>query len=245
MNTARPAGVTVAILAGGLGTRLRSVVADRPKVLARVNGRPFLSHLLDQVAEAGFEQVVLCTGFRADAVEAEFGHSYRTLRLGYSPEPEPLGTGGALRLALPQLTSSSVLVLNGDSYCDADLAAFWQTHQQSGARGSLLLVWVADAGRYGQVEVTSQGEILSFREKQPGAPAGWINAGIYLLERALLANIPVGRAVSLERECFPGWLGLRLQGVTVQGKFLDIGTPQSYAQAEAFFSNKAYELSCV
>ena len=236
MNCTGPADVTVAVLAGGLGTRLRPAVGDRPKVLAEVNGRPFLSYLLDQVADAGFEQVVLCTGYRAAAVEAEFGTVYRTLRLGYSRELEPLGTGGALRQALPCLETGTVLALNGDSFTDVDLADFWRGHSRSQARASLLLVWMAEAGRYGQVELSSEENILSFREKDPDAPAGWINAGVYLLERGLIAALPAGRSVSLERESFPSWLGLPLRGVPARKRFLDIGTPESYRRAEEFFS---------
>lgn len=235
MSGGSPSQVTVAILAGGLGTRLRPAVADRPKVLARVLDRPFLARLLDQVADAGFERVVLCTGYRAEQIEAEFGASYRGVSLSYSPETEPLGTGGALRLALPLLQTGTVLVMNGDSYCDADLNGFLDQHQAAGARGSILLVRVQDAGRYGQVELSPAAKIVSFREKQPNAPAGWVNAGLYLLNRDLVAAIPAGRPVSLERECFPSWLGLPLQGVATGGCFLDIGTPESYRAAEEFF----------
>ena len=238
-----PAQITVAILVGGLGTRLRAAVADRPKVLASVNGRPFLAYLLDQVADAGFEQVVLCTGYRASDVEAEFGSSYRSLRLAYSVEREPVGTGGALRQALPLLASNSVLVLNGDSYVDVDLADFCRRHSHERARGSLLLVWMPDPGRYGQVEISAEGEILSFREKQPDAPAGWISAGVYLLDKTLIADLAADTKISLEKDCFPSWLGLPLRGKRLQSRFLDIGTPESYRQAETFFHEKRYELS--
>ena len=115
--------IEAAILAGGLGTRLRSVVPDRPKVLAEIGGRPFIEILLDQVAAAGIRTAVLCTGYLGDQIEARLGTRRGPLALRYSREVEPLGTGGALRLALPMLASDTVLVLNGDSYCDADLRA--------------------------------------------------------------------------------------------------------------------------
>lgn len=242
MNRLAPADVTVAILAGGLGTRLRPAVADRPKVLAKVNGRPFLAYLLDQIAEADFRKVVLCTGYRAADVEAEFGPTYHSLRLGYSQELEALGTGGALRLALPLLKTSTVLVLNGDSFADANLADFWQQHSESRSRASLLLVWMGDSGRYGQVELSGKGSILSFREKQAHARAGWINAGVYLLDRELIAGLPADRAVSLERESFPAWLGLPLRGIPARSRFLDIGTPESYREAEEFFNCRNSQL---
>ena len=123
--------VTAAILAGGLGTRLRPAVADRPKVLAPVGGRPYLTYLLDQLAGAGVREVVLLTGYAADEVRDALGDRYGRMRLRYSVEPAPLGTAGALRLALPLLAAPAVLLLNGDSYCDADLGAFRRSHRVS------------------------------------------------------------------------------------------------------------------
>src|SRR3989338_6029269 len=115
-KTKRLSGVTVAILAGGLGTRLRSVIADRPKVLAEVRGRPFLTYIFDQLIAASIKYAVLCTGYLGEKVCDRFGDSYGSLRLAYSQEPSPRGTAGALRLALPLFKSDSVLVMNGDSY---------------------------------------------------------------------------------------------------------------------------------
>lgn len=238
-NAARPEdvrGTGVAILAGGLGTRLRSVVSDRPKVLATVHGRPFLAYLLDQVAAAGFTEAVLCTGYRGADLEACLGSCHEGLQLRYSREPQPLGTAGALRHALPLIPAADWLVLNGDSHCDADLRAFGRFHEQHGARVSVVLTHVADAGRYGQVEHLRTGEITAFREKVSGAGPGWINAGIYRLPRRLLAQLPEGRALSLERDCFPAWVGRGLFGYPSEGRFLDIGTPESYRRAEAFFA---------
>src|SRR5689334_3321740 len=112
---------TAAILVGGLGTRLRSLIADRPKPLAEVHGRPFLIYLLDQLAAAGLHEIVLCSGYRAEQIEAALGDHYKALNLHYSQETELLGTAGALRLALPLLKSNTVVVLNGDSMCECDL----------------------------------------------------------------------------------------------------------------------------
>src|SRR5687768_5619957 len=117
--------LTAVILAGGLGTRLRSVISDRPKVLARVLDRPFLTYLLDQLAAAGLNYVILCTGYLGEQVKAEFGTSYSSLRLAYSQEMVPLGTAGALQLALSLIPSETVLVLNGDSFCEVDLQRFY------------------------------------------------------------------------------------------------------------------------
>jgi NDP-sugar pyrophosphorylase family protein len=230
------ADVTAAVLAGGLGTRLRAAVADRPKVLAPVHGRPYLAYLLDQLAAAGVRAAVLLTGYQAGRVRSAFGDAHAGMRLAYSPEPVPLGTAGALRHALPLLSSPTVLVMNGDSYCDVALPDFADFHRRQAAEVSLVLARVEDGARFGSVRLTPEGRVLRFEEKQAGAGASWINAGVYLLDRALVDEIPAGRPVSLEREMFPAWAGRgRCHGYRSAGRFLDIGTPASYAEAEAFF----------
>ena len=231
----RLTSVTAAILVGGQGTRLRSVVADRPKVLAEIRGRPFLAYLLDQLAGAGVRYVVLCTGYLGEQVQAVFGDSYGSLRLVYSQESSPLGTAGALRLALPLFKSETVLVMNGDSFCEANLSAFWAWHCGRAAESTLLLTEVPDAKRYGRVNVDADGLVLRFDEKGDKSGPGWINAGIYLLNHRLLLTIPANRTVSLEREEFPSWIGRGLYGYRSGGRFLDIGTPEAYTMAEWFF----------
>jgi NDP-sugar pyrophosphorylase family protein len=227
------AAVTAAILAGGLGTRLRSVVGDQPKVLARVGDRPFLLHLLDQLADAGVKSVVLCTGYKAEAI-ARLGGSYRDMTLKYSREAAPLGTAGALRQARP-LDSNPVLVLNGDSYCAADLGAMVASHCQSRAPASILLTEVSDSSRYGRVETDADGAVLRFVEKRAGGGSGWINAGIYVLSQKFLKGLPDGSPLSLEHDVFPVWVGRGLRGYRSSGPFIDIGTPESYARAAEFF----------
>lgn len=238
--------VTAAVLAGGLGTRLRPAVADRPKVLAPVGGRPYLTYLLDQLAGAGVGEVVLLTGYGAEQVRDALGEAYAGMRLVYSAEPTPLGTAGALRWALPRLSAPTVLLLNGDSYCDVDLAAFWRFHQAQGADASLVLARVADASRFGQVRVSPKGVVSSFREKEGEQKAGRVNAGVYLLSRSLLAGIPLLQPASLERDLLPGWVTDRhVCGFRCGGRFLDIGTPQSYAEAETFFQSPKREAALV
>jgi len=236
-----PATATAVVLAGGLGTRLRSVVADRPKVLAPVRGRPFLAYLLDQVAAAGIREAVLCTGYLGEDVRTAFGDAHADLRLIYSQESSPLGTAGALRQALPLVPESAdtLLVLNGDSYCETDIRAFEAWHRARGAVASIALVEVADTRRYGRVQTDPDGRVVRFEEKGEAAGPGWINAGQYLLERRLVESVPAapgGGAVSLEREVFPAWVGRGLCGHRSGGPFIDIGTPESYARAEAFFA---------
>jgi NDP-sugar pyrophosphorylase family protein len=229
--------VTAAVLAGGLGTRLRSRIADRPKVLAPVHGRPYLAYLLEQLAEVGVRDVVLLTGYLADQVRSAFGDSYAGLRLTYSREPSPLGTAGALRRALPYLLSPTILLLNGDSYCAASLLDFWEFHRRQSAALSLVLTPVEDSSRYGRVRVGTGGRVLRFEEKSAVGSAGWVNAGIYLINRPLIEEIPVGGPASLERDMCPAWASSkRCFGFFCGNRFLDIGTPESYVEAEAFFA---------
>jgi NDP-sugar pyrophosphorylase family protein len=147
-----------------------------------------------------------------------------------------LGTGGALRLAFPWIDTPRVLVLNGDSYCGADLRQFAEFHHANRADLSMLLVQVANTERFGQVEVDDDSRVCAFREKGASHGTGWINAGIYLIERRLITAIPTGRPVSLEREMIPVWMQGKFFGQRAAGSFLDIGTPESYAAAAKFFA---------
>ena len=230
------AEVTAAILAGGQGTRLRPAVTGRPKALANVGERPFLAYLFDQLIAAGTKEVIVCTGYLGDQIPGIFGESYGTLRLNYSREVTPLGTAGALRLALPLFNSNPVLVMNGDSYCDANLREFWLWHRNRQAKATLLLTRTVDTERFGHVQIDRDGNVTDFQEKGSSHGWGWINAGMYLLSRDLLAEIPADRAVSLEREVFPRWVGRGLYGFRSEARFMDIGTPEAYACSESFFA---------
>jgi D-glycero-alpha-D-manno-heptose 1-phosphate guanylyltransferase len=232
-----PNGVSAAILAGGLGTRLRSVVVDRPKVLAEVAGRPFLAHLLDQLAAAGIRKTVLLTGYAADQVHATFGDRYAEITLKYSVESRPLGTGGALRLALPHLAESTVLLLNGDSYCEVDIPLLVADHRQFDGDATLSLAWVEAAGRYGRVQIEKNNRVTHFAEKDSAETPGWINAGVYAVKRDRIAEIPPDRPMSFEREIIPEWVAGGKVLARPAGRFIDIGTPESYAEAETFFQS--------
>jgi NDP-sugar pyrophosphorylase family protein len=231
--------VSAAVLAGGLGTRLRPVVADRPKVLAPVGCRPFLGFLLEQLARAGLREAVLLTGYRADQVHDAFGDRFGGMRLRYSVEPSPLGTAGAVRHALPLLKARDVLLLNGDSFADFDLPLFLAFHRARAAGASLVLARVADASRYGRAHAAPDGRLLRFEEKAAGAAPGWVNAGVYLIRRGLLEGAPPGRPASLERDLLPAWARAgAVYGLAGGDRFLDIGAPDSYAAAEAFFRDR-------
>jgi D-glycero-alpha-D-manno-heptose 1-phosphate guanylyltransferase len=229
-------GINAVVLAGGMGTRLRPVVGDRPKALALVRERPFLCFILDQLASAGIKKVVLCTGYFGEQVRAAFGDSYANISLAYSQENSPMDTAGALRLAAPLIESDEVFVVNGDSYCEADLPAFHGWCRLKGAEAALLINSVPDVSRYGQVEADEDGVVLSFREKGANTGPGWINSGIYHFSRLLILDIPQSRPVSMEREILPALMTQRrLYSYGNHGRFLDIGTPESYAAAGDFF----------
>ena len=230
------AGIDIVVLAGGLGTRLRSVLPDRPKVLAPVGGRPFLDHLLDWLAAQGAGRGILALGVRAEQVLDHLAGTagrWPGLRLETAVEPEPLGTGGALAFCRDRLASDPVLVLNGDTFVEVDLRAFAAAWPGLRAAAALVTVEVEDAGRYGRLELSPGGHVERFCEKTPLPGAAWINAGIYLLGRALLAGLPAGRASSLERDLLERLPPGSLAAWRCPGRFIDIGTPASLAEAAA------------
>jgi NDP-sugar pyrophosphorylase family protein len=230
-----PSNISVAILVGGLGTRLKPVVNDRPKVMALINGRPFLTYILDQINDAGLRDVILCVGYMGKYVETETGRTYRNLSLHYSYEYEPLGTGGALRNAHDLINSDTILIMNGDSYCQYNLGEYWSFHEQNNAFASILLTFVSDTSRYGRIRINDHNHVLAFEEKGSFTGPGWINAGIYLIDRETISGIPGKRFVSLEKEIFPSLIGKEIYGFMNDGLFLDIGTPDDFAKAGAFF----------
>lgn len=225
------ANIDVAILAGGLGTRIRGVLGDTPKVLAPVAGRAFLGHLLDNLAGYGAQRVVLCLGHLADRVTAWLarGDTKHSLDVVCQIEPRPLGTAGALRFVRNELRSDLVLVMNGDTYVDADLRAFVASHRLSGAGASILCVEVEDAARFGRVEIAPDQRVTRFTEKAPGP--GTINAGIYLFSASFLDGIAASGATSLERDVLEALPPGTLNAVVTRGRFTDIGTPESLASA--------------
>lgn len=225
------------LLVGGFGTRLRPVLSDLPKALATIRGRPFLSYLLDELYAGGIRRAVLATGYLADRIESMFGDRYAGISLEYSREDEPLGTGGAVRLAWEKVPGPFALVLNGDSVCGVEYPAFLERHRGSGAKLSLATVWQPEAQRFGRVECDSAGRVVRFHEKGVSC-AGWINAGVYAIDRETALSIPEARNVSLEREVFPLWLGRGLCAQECAGPFIDIGTPESLREADAFFAGR-------
>ncbi len=233
--------VTGVILAGGLGTRLRAAVSDRPKVLADVAGQPFLERIFEQLSCIGIRKVVVCTGYMAEQIEHLYPASFKDLSISYSREHALLGTAGAIRFALEHIKTDRALVLNGDSYCDFSYPAFKTFHEAQDADASVLLTYVDDCSRYGSVVLNESGKVESFIEKSCAGGGGFINAGVYLIERALIKEIPAGRVLSLEKDVFPNWIGRSFYGhVSNAPMFIDIGTPQSFQHAQSLFSGRSH-----
>lgn len=225
------------ILAGGLGTRIRHLHPDVPKPMVPVAGAPFVEWVVRYLHLQGVRQFVVSLGHLAEVAERYFasrqadGSDIKTVR-----ESTPLGTGGALVFADRAGGSSAEIVLlaNGDSLVLANLAPAWDTLADNSIDGVVVGLEVTDAARYGRLDVTSDSRLLRFSEKQPGA--GLINGGIYLLRRRLMSRFPQRTPLSMEHDVFPALLasGAKLMVFRCQAPFLDIGTPETIAQADAF-----------
>jgi D-glycero-alpha-D-manno-heptose 1-phosphate guanylyltransferase len=227
--------VEAIILAGGAGTRLRSVVSDIPKPMAPVQGRPMLEWQLIHLRRQGIGRVVLSVGHLADVIVRHFGEHWEGLEIAYAVETVPLGTGGAIQFALQKIRGTECFVLNGDSLLDLDYAAMKRAH--GAAHLTMALKRADDSGRYGCV-VCDGARVSRFspgQEKPEGAAL--INGGVYLTSPGLFGNRPVG-AFSFERDFLPDLcVRGRVHHVICSGFFIDIGVPEDYsrAQSEPFF----------
>jgi NDP-sugar pyrophosphorylase family protein len=231
--------VPVILLAGGFGTRLSSVVPNRSKCLAPVASRPFLYYLLDQIAALPASRLLISVYFLSDQIRKEVGSRYRDIPIDYVEEPSPLGTGGATRLAMEALSEETFLVLNADSYLDIRLADFTASGPQA-AEVNLAAVEMSSCSRFGRVVLDEAGRISGFMEKSESEGPGWINAGLDHFHRAALANWEPGKSFSLEKELFPVLARQgKLKGKRFQTRFIDIGTPESYQEAQQFFAGHA------
>ena len=227
--------ITTIILAGGLGTRIRELVSDRPKVLAEIKGKPFIFQLLNQLASLNVKEVIISTGYMADEVEKALGPNYNGLKLQYSKEEKPLGTAGALRLASVRINSPECLIMNGDSFVEFELDALCSFHIKKNAGITMLVKKIDDIKRFGVVELNSNNEIIRFIEKGSLVGKGFINAGVYLMESELINTIPLKMPCSLEYDFFPMKVSKSLFAHEVSGRFIDIGTHESFYEANKFF----------
>jgi len=229
------------LLVGGMGTRLRSVVPSTPKPLASLGKKSFLELLVRQLKHQGIRQLVMCTGYRAEQIESEFGDgSCLEIAIKYSKETNPLGTAGAVKLAQSHLGSvPEFLVMNGDSFLEVDLCQLVRFHRMHGGLVSMAVVAVENANRYGKVKVDSDRRVVGFSEKTGIDLPGLINGGVYVFDRSVLDYIP-GAPASLEKDVFPRLLSKGVYALEQPGIFIDIGTPQDYARAQGI-CDRLYE----
>ncbi|MFZ2116620.1 MAG: NDP-sugar synthase [Pseudonocardiaceae bacterium] len=229
-------GVEAVVLVGGLGTRMRPLTLSAPKPMLPTAGVPFLTHLLARIRTAGVRHVVLGTSYRAEVFATHFGDGSKLgLTLDYVVEDEPLGTGGGIRNVASTLSEPDVLVFNGDVLSGLDPAEVVRTHRSREADVTLHLVRVPDPRAFGCVPTTADGRVFGFLEKSDDPPTDLINAGCYVFRREVIESIPPGRAVSVERETFPGLLaaGARVHAHVDASYWLDLGTPAAFVQGSA------------
>jgi len=231
MNRA-PERIDAVILCGGLGKRLRRVVHNRPKVMAEINKRPFLDSLIDKLVRHGFKRLILCTGYKGNLIKGYYGKRRTIIKILYSEENRPLGTGGALRKAEPLIHSDTFLVMNGDTICNVDLNKFLNFHFGKKALMSMVLMKLKETSDFGGVILGKDYRITGYQEKKQGKNHSLINAGIYLMEKKIFLKMPKKTRFSLEDDFFPSLPEFKCYGfINKNGFMLDIGTPQRYAQA--------------
>lgn len=227
------------IVAGGVGSRLWPLTTRHPKHVLPVAGVPLVGHQLARLAAAGVEHVVLAVSYRGDELADVLGDGDAYgVRLTYVREPEPLGTGGAIRAASEHLDAAAdnpVLVLNGDQLSDHDLADQVAAFGHSGAEVSLQLVEVVDPSGYGSVPTDAEGRVTGFEEKSPDPVSSQVNAGCYVFRRSVIDTIPARAVVSVERATFPALLraGRHLVGYRTGGYWSDVGTPAALVRASS------------
>jgi D-glycero-alpha-D-manno-heptose 1-phosphate guanylyltransferase len=227
------------ILAGGLGTRLRSVVSDVPKPMAPVGGRPFLEYQLEYWINQGISRFVLSVGYRHEAITEHFGSRYKGVQLEYAVEEQPLGTGGGLLLAAEKLKQDTpFLLLNGDTYFEADWNVLDACAVEHDADWCFSLFKTSEKGRYMGIEMSDQGLITSLKSGVEQGPR-LANGGVYWVHpRALSGDWRSGERLSLEDDLFPQALaaGRRILGIEFRGTFIDIGVPDDYHRAPSLLA---------
>lgn len=230
----------VLILAGGLGTRLQSVVPDLPKPMALVNHRPFLEYLMDYWIGQGAKEFYISVCYLAEKIKGHFGSQYQKIPITYFEEPHPLGTGGALLWSLNKLQDkdSELLVLNGDTFLELKFSQMQTLHQQRGSSVTIVLREVEENNRYSGVIINSQNQIIQFCEREQNSPALLINAGAYLIKPRLFLDqgFLAGEKFSLEDDFFPKLIHtVSTYSFVTNGKFIDIGIPLDYQKSQTFF----------
>lgn len=231
----------VIILAGGLGTRLRSVVSDVPKCMAAVAGKPFLHYLTDYLIHQDINSFIFSVGYKHEIIEAYFHENYAHLNYQFSLENEPLGTGGAIQLACKKTSGESVLICNGDTLYNIDVRKLSGFHEEKGADCTLCLKPMEDFDRYGVVDLNEDQSIKSFREKKY-YKKGLINGGVYSLNTDAFLKEKLPEKFSFEKDYLEKKINntkgnSKIYGLIQDEYFIDIGVPEDYQKAEKEFKS--------
>ena len=223
---------TAIILAGGLGTRLRSVVSDLPKCMAPVASHPFLKYVMDELLKQGITHFILSVGYKRESIIDFLQNNYPDVNILFVIENEPLGTGGAIKLAAGLCKEKNVFVLNGDTMFKVDLKTLSDTHFQQQSDCTLSLKPMQQFERYGVVELDEQNRITSFKEKQ-FYESGLINGGVYALNTVCFLNEQFPEKFSFEKDYLEKYTTKRrFYGMTQEAYFIDIGIPEDYRRAQ-------------
>lgn len=221
------------ILAGGIGSRLQSVVNDRPKCMALVNQKPFISYLIAYLVGQGIEKIIFSLGFKYQMVEEFLKRNYSNLNYLAVVEPEPLGTGGAIQLALKSATEKDVLICNGDTFFKADVSELSAFHSLLDAECTIALKPMIQFDRFGAVELDGNSKVRLFREKQ-FRESGLINGGVYVIKRETFLDEQLPEKFSFEQNYLEKKVSEQGQifGCIQDVFFIDIGIPEDYARAQ-------------
>jgi D-glycero-alpha-D-manno-heptose 1-phosphate guanylyltransferase len=233
------------ILAGGLGTRLRDTVPDLPKCMAPVAGRPFLSYVIDYLRMQGVEHFIFSLGYKGEVIENYLIEHYPTLDYTVVLEEEPLGTGGAIHLAIQKVRGSNVVVANGDTLFKVNLQELFAFHTAMNAECTLALKHMQHFDRYGVVETNDKGKITSFKEKQ-FYESGLINGGMYLLNKEKFLQHSFTQKFSFEKDYLEKqYTQEDFYGLAQEGYFIDIGIPEDYSRAQQDLKRPSLDLKKV
>jgi D-glycero-alpha-D-manno-heptose 1-phosphate guanylyltransferase len=230
LNNLYSANYPAIILAGGLGTRLRSVIQDLPKPMAPVNGKPFLHYIFQYLRQEKIHEVILSVGYKHELIEEFFGEEYLGIKIQYSIEHEPLGTGGGIKQAF-DLISGSAYILNGDTFFGVDLRSLNEFYFDNGCDIALALKPLQNFDRYGTVQLDDKNRITKFEEKKFLAE-GLINGGVYFLDKKLFSKVDAHQKFSFEKDVLERYTNeLKFSGKVFDGYFIDIGIPEDYNKA--------------
>lgn len=220
------------ILAGGLGTRLKGVITDIPKPMAPIAGKPFLEYILSFLLQQNFSRVVLSVGYKNETIKNYFGDNFKGLEIDYAVENEPLGTGGAIKLALERVKAGEVFILNGDTFLNANLENFSRFCREEKYDVGIVVKKMHNFDRYGTVSLDS-GRVVQFNEKKP-VEQGYINCGLYFLNKKIIEQFQFPDKFSFETEFLEKYTSQLKFGAYISNRyFIDIGIPEDYQKAQA------------